>query len=43
MGIIIGLAGCFWYSAYKQWEAQQAKKAKKTDSVDSEKTGLLKP
>merc|ERR1712166_642184 len=29
VGIFIGLAGCFWYSAYKQWEAQQAKKAKK--------------
>ena len=26
MGIFIGIAGCFWYTAYKQWEAQQAKK-----------------
>ena len=42
VGILVGLVGCFWYSAYKQWEAHQAK-AKKTDSVDSEKTGLLRP
>jgi len=43
VGIFVGLSGCFWYSAYKQWETHQANQAKKTDSADSEKTGLLKP
>ena len=47
VGILVGLAGCFWYTAYKQWEATAADRAKKTDSAGSEKpvekTGLLKP
>merc|ERR1719238_1408764 len=42
VGIFIGIAGCFWYTAYKQWEAQQAKKGMVSDSVASEKSGLVK-
>ena len=42
VGIIVGIAGCFWYTAYKQWEAQQAKKGMVSDSVASEKSGLVK-
>jgi drug/metabolite transporter (DMT)-like permease len=40
VGIVIGLIGCFWYTAYKQWEAQS--KAKAATVGITEKSGLVK-
>ena len=45
IGILIGLAGCFWYTAYKLNSAPppKAKTEESTPASATEKTGLVKP